>query len=199
MAGLAIIIYAHHVETPLARGWHTAQILARDQADFALFVAVDGHFGGLDVARNASPHFDKREDVLVPADQINFATPPRSPEIGLHYHVTQGTQIEISIFFFAPAGMQVRGTLIGRQSLDRKPVEGSLAPWHASFAQEAFVESRGPAFVGDVTTVTTRQPSTRFPSKDTTAECAKKDPKDAKKIKPLPKLCFPSLGDSITL
>src|SRR6267378_6513023 len=66
------VVYGQHVEAPLARGWHLAQEVARDQPEFALFVAIHGGFGGLYVTRGAGFHLNKTQRVFVPSDQIQF-------------------------------------------------------------------------------------------------------------------------------
>jgi hypothetical protein len=38
-----------------------------------LFVEIYGGFGGFVIMRSSGYHFDKTQDILIPADQIQFA------------------------------------------------------------------------------------------------------------------------------
>ena len=72
----AVIVYGEPVEPPLARNWYQAQEVAGDHRELLLFMTIYG-FGGLDVMRRPSFHFDKTQDVPIPADKIEFAASMR--------------------------------------------------------------------------------------------------------------------------
>ena len=69
----AVIVYGEHVEPPLARIWHQAQQVAGDHRELLLFMTIYGGFGRLEVRRRPSFHFDKTQDVPIPAGKIEFA------------------------------------------------------------------------------------------------------------------------------
>ena len=73
----AVIVYGEHVEPPLARSWHQAQEVAGDHRELLLLMTIYGGFGRLDVMRRPSFHFDKTQDVPIPADKIEFAASMR--------------------------------------------------------------------------------------------------------------------------
>src|SRR5579862_8866562 len=105
LAGFRLfIVYADHIESPLARRWKAAEILARDQFDLPALVAVDGGCSGLHIARGARLHLDKTEHIVVPSDQINFPAAAGRAEIARDHGIAEFSQMKVSRFFAAASG-----------------------------------------------------------------------------------------------
>jgi hypothetical protein len=69
----AVIVYGEHVEPPLGRRWQQAREVAGDHRELLLLMTIHGGFRRLDVRRRPNFHFDKTQDVPIPADKIEFA------------------------------------------------------------------------------------------------------------------------------
>jgi len=67
------MIHGNHIEAPLARKCHVAQVIPGDSRKCALFVAIHGCFGGLYVSSGARFYFDEAQYVFVPAYEVDLA------------------------------------------------------------------------------------------------------------------------------
>src|SRR5579864_6051737 len=119
------IVYAHDIESPLARRWRVSQIFAGHGGDFPPLMPVDGGFGRLHIVGAASLNFNETKYIVVPADQINLSPALRRAKILRHHRVPQLPQMKVGVFFAALPGLLVRGPLVGRQRVLYEPVEGS--------------------------------------------------------------------------
>ena len=89
-----------------------AQILAANGKEFLAFLPVNRGFGGLYVVSGASLDLDEAQDVLMPANEIDFAVTVRRTKIAGHHRVPAPSKIEVSVFLTTPAGAQVVRTLL---------------------------------------------------------------------------------------
>ena len=78
------------------------QIFPRHGDKFAFLVQINRRFRRLYVVCRAGFDLDKTQHILIPANQINFAPPPRRTEIARHHDVPKLAQIKVGIFFAAP-------------------------------------------------------------------------------------------------
>ena len=72
--------------------------------------------------RRPSFHLDKTQDVLVPADKIEFAAMIGGAVVARNDGVAPPAQIKISVFLAASAGTLVRGHVFGRKRSCCQPV-----------------------------------------------------------------------------
>ena len=101
------------------------QIFATNGEEFPAFLPVDCGFGGLYVVSGAGLDLDEAQDVVIPANQIDFAATVRRTEIAGHHRVFTPSKIEVSVFLTTPAGAQVARTLLGWQGSARNPVKNA--------------------------------------------------------------------------
>jgi hypothetical protein len=85
-------------------------------------MTIYGGFGGLDVMRRPSFHFDKTEDVSLPPDKIEFAAMMWRAVVARDNGVTSPAQVEVSVFLAAPPGTLVRGHILRRKRAGCQPV-----------------------------------------------------------------------------
>ncbi len=124
LAGLRLkIVYADHVESPLARRWKTPQVLPCDCRNQPALVAVHCRLAGFDIARGSRLNFHKTKDVLVPPDQIDFSPAAWRAEIPCHHGVTQPPQVEICRPLPPSPGAGVFRNFVFRQSPLSQPVQ----------------------------------------------------------------------------
>lgn len=120
-----LVVDRDQVEAPL-RGFRKLprrqcpQIIAYDDTQVVALFAIHGGFGWFDVMRGARLDLDEAEHVLVPSDEINFAAMPRRAVVARDHHVTFAPEIEVRIFFSAPADGEVGGA---RVTLTWKAIE----------------------------------------------------------------------------
>ena len=100
-----------------------AQVFAGDGEQFAALLPVHCGFGGLHVVGGAGLDLDETQDVLVPANQVDFAATVGRTKIARDHGVSVSSKIEVGGFFTAPAGTQVLRAIVGRQGAARDPVE----------------------------------------------------------------------------
>jgi len=124
LAGLGcFVVYADHIETPLARRWEAAQIFPHDSRYLAPLVPVDGRDPGLYVQSGSRLHLHKAEDIVFPSDEIDFSPAARRAVISRHHGVAQLPQMKVRRFFSALAGAMMRGQFLGRQRACGQPVQ----------------------------------------------------------------------------
>jgi len=100
-----------------------AQVFPGDGRKFTALVPINRGFGGLHIAGSAGLDFDKTQDVLVPADQVDFAAPVGRAKIPGNHHISQLPQMEIGVFLASAAGAEVFIDVFRRQSAPGDPVE----------------------------------------------------------------------------
>jgi len=83
-----LIIYADHVETPLARLGDMTQIVPRHRSQLSLLPAIHGGFRGFDVMRGSCFDFYKTEDIVVPPDQVDFSPATRGAIVACDNYLT---------------------------------------------------------------------------------------------------------------
>ncbi len=88
-------------------------------------MAVHSRLGSLDIARCSSLNFNKTKNIGVPADQVDFSPLPRRAVVAGHDDVTQPAEMEVSVFFTAPAGALMLRLPVRRQSVLRQPVKAA--------------------------------------------------------------------------
>jgi len=93
-----------------------AHEVTRDQHQVRAFRPIHGCFGGFDVARRASFHFDDAQSIAVPADQVDFPSMLRRAEVAGDDGVTAPAKIEICFFLASPASSQVGGCLLRQEA-----------------------------------------------------------------------------------
>ena len=120
---MTLIVYAYNIESPLARWWKPPQVLPRHLRNFAPFVPVHRGLRGLYVARRPSLNFNETKNIRFPADQVNFSPATRRPEIALHHHISQLSQVEVCVFFPVRTGALVPGPRISREHPPRNPIQ----------------------------------------------------------------------------
>ena len=118
-----VIVYGKHIEAPLARMWHVAHKFAGNQKQFLLFGAVNGGFGGFDIAGGARLDLDETKNIFLPANQVEFAAMIRGAVVAGNDHVSVAAKIEISILFATPSYLLMSGRGIRRERANREPVE----------------------------------------------------------------------------
>src|SRR5580692_2878046 len=117
------IVYADHIESPLARKWKAPQILAHHRGDLAALVTVDCRFAGFYITSGPRLHLDKAENIVFPSDEVDFSPAARRTKISRHHCVAQPAEIKVSRFLAAPASAQVGRAVFCRQSMLRQPIE----------------------------------------------------------------------------
>src|SRR6185312_291665 len=120
-----LIIYAEHIEAPLARRWQVAQVLARHIVKLSLLVGIHGGFGGLYVVRGAGFYFNEAEDVFVPGDEINFAAAVRRAKISRDHDIAEAAEIKVSGLFTGASGALMGRNVFRGESFGGEPVEGA--------------------------------------------------------------------------
>jgi hypothetical protein len=108
MSGLRLIeVYAYNVEPPLAQRWKAAQVLTGDRRDLAALVAVNGCLRSLHVVRSPRLNLYKTKNILLPANQVNFAGTLRRAEVARYDDVPQFPEMEVGFFFAMLANVLV--------------------------------------------------------------------------------------------
>src|SRR5580700_1986181 len=118
-----VIVYADHVESPLARKWKAPQILAYHCGDLAALMTVDCSFAGFYVTRGPRLHLDKAENIVFPSDEVDFSPAARRTKISRHHRVTQPAKMKVRRFLAVPASPQVGRAVSCRQSMFRQPIQ----------------------------------------------------------------------------
>jgi hypothetical protein len=85
-------------------------------------MTIYGGFGRLDVMRRPSFHFDKTQDVPIPADKIEFAAIMRGAVVAGDDRIAPPAQVKIRVSFAAPAGTLLRGHVLRRERSCCQPV-----------------------------------------------------------------------------
>jgi hypothetical protein len=116
------IVYAYDIESPLARGRKPPQVLPRHLRNLAPFVPVHRRLRGLYIARGPSLNFNETKNISVPANQVDLPAATRRPEIALHHHISQLSQVEVCVFFPVRTGALVPGPRISREHPPRNPI-----------------------------------------------------------------------------
>src|SRR5208282_174404 len=109
------IVYAYNIEPPLARWWQVTQVLARHFRHFPALVPVHRRLRGLHVDRGPSLNLYKTNDIVIPADQVDFSPAARRAKVARHHHVSQLPQMEVSVFLAPRSNLLVPGPDIPRQ------------------------------------------------------------------------------------
>jgi hypothetical protein len=122
LAGLRSIIYGNDVETPLARKCHMPQVIACDSGQCPLLVAIHGRFGWLDIASGARLDLDETQHILVPANEVDFSSVMRRPEISRHHYVSTTAQVKVRIFFASLTGALMLRALVRGKGAFRQPI-----------------------------------------------------------------------------
>jgi hypothetical protein len=130
----AYIVYAYNIESPLARWWQLAPVFACDFGHFAPLVPVDRRYSGFHIVGCARLNFNKAKDIAVPPDQVDLAPAARGAKVARYHNVTAAPQVEVSVFFAAPAYMQVSRRHSGGEHTLRNPIQA---------ADERFCDSGG--------------------------------------------------------
>src|SRR6185312_14070757 len=107
LAGGVIVVHADDFEAPRAGRRQMTQVFTGDCDKFPALIPINGGFGGLHVASGAGLDFDKAEDVLVPADQVDFAAPVGRAKVPGNHGVAVSPEIEVGVLFASPAGAEV--------------------------------------------------------------------------------------------
>jgi hypothetical protein len=118
-----LVVYADHIETPLARRWEAPQVFSDHSCYLLPLMPVHGGFSGLHIARASRLNLDKAKDVFLPTDQINFSPAARRPEVSRYHGVAELPEMEVSRLFAAPTGEVMGSNLLRRQGVLRQPVQ----------------------------------------------------------------------------
>jgi hypothetical protein len=86
-------------------------------------MAVNGGFAGLYVTGGARLHLDEAENVVFPADQVDFSMAARRAEVARDHGVTQPPQMKVGGLFAAASGAVVWGGFGWREGAGGQPVE----------------------------------------------------------------------------
>ncbi len=62
------VVYAHDIESPLARGWQLPKVFAYDPRHFPSLVAIHSGFGGLHFMRRSSFNLHKTKHIMFPSN-----------------------------------------------------------------------------------------------------------------------------------
>src|SRR5208337_3729653 len=130
MAVSVLIVYGEHVKPPLARRGHLPQEIAGNQRKLSLFIAIYGGFRGLRITLAASLHFNKTQDVPIPAGQIEFAAMMRRAVVARDDHVAATAQVKISVFLRDGLCAGAQGCLLARAL--SPPANQARGVWLAS-------------------------------------------------------------------
>jgi len=120
-----LVVYADHIEAPLARRWKPAQIIPRDCGDLPALVPVHRGFSRLHVACAARLHFNEAQNIFFPSDQIDLSAAAGRSEISRDHGISHVSQVEVGGFFAFASHTLVGGSVIGRQSMSCQPVENA--------------------------------------------------------------------------
>jgi hypothetical protein len=117
------IVYAHDIESPLARWWEPPQVLSCHLRYFAPFVPVYRRLSGLYVARGPRLNFNKAKNICVPANQVDLAAAARRAEVSRHHRVSQLPQMEVRRFFAARASLLMPRPRVRREHVQPHPIQ----------------------------------------------------------------------------
>src|SRR5690349_18644670 len=120
---MMIIVHGEHVETPLARRWHAAEIFASHVSEFSPLFRANGRFSRFYIACGSGLHFDKTQDTFVPTADSNLSMTARRTIVASHHHVPELAQIKVGIFFAPSAGFLMLGCGIGSKNLCSDAIE----------------------------------------------------------------------------
>jgi hypothetical protein len=117
------IVYADHIEPPLARRWKSPKVISHHGGHQTPLVPIDSCFPGLHIARGSRLDFHEAKNIVVPSDQVNLSPGARRAKVSRHHGVAQFPQMKVSRLFPAPPSAMMRRNLLRRQSMLRQPVE----------------------------------------------------------------------------
>lgn len=123
LAVTVVIVYGNHIEAPLARTCDMAGKFTGDQSQFLLFGTVHSRFGRFYIASGSGFHFDKAEDVALPAHQIEFSAMVRRTIVASDDDVALAPEIEVGLFLAAAASALVGRSGVGGKGVTGEPVE----------------------------------------------------------------------------
>jgi len=103
-----------------------SQVIPNDDAKVVSLLAIHSRGSGFHVTRSSRLHFNKAEDIVVPANQINFTMMPRRTVIACDHAVSAMAQVEISVFLTAFSGAEM-GRSLRINLLRRDPIQQAKA------------------------------------------------------------------------
>src|SRR5471030_2995528 len=113
-AGLQI--HTYDVEAVWWISSYLAKKFTRYPGKIFLLIRIDGGFSGLYRSRGAGFDLNETEGFAIPTDKIKLTTAPRTAIVSRHHHITQISQIKVSLFFATAAGQQMIRTLVPAQN-----------------------------------------------------------------------------------
>src|ERR1700691_4574809 len=108
------IVYADHIETPLARRWNSPKVTPHPPPHQSPLVPVDSRFPGLYIACGARLNFHEAKNIRVPSDQVKLSPAARRAEVSRHHGVSQLAQMKVSRLFSPPPGAMMCRNLFRR-------------------------------------------------------------------------------------
>jgi hypothetical protein len=88
-------------------------------------MAVHCRLGSLHVNGCSGLNLNKTNNIVVPADQVDFSPLPRRAVVPGHDDVTQPAEMEVSVFLAAPASALMLRLPVRGQSVLRQPVKAA--------------------------------------------------------------------------
>src|SRR5579859_3422215 len=70
------IVYAHNIESPLARGWQPPHILSSYGGHLSSLMTVYCRLRSLHLQRCTGLNFNETKNISIPTDQVDLAAPP---------------------------------------------------------------------------------------------------------------------------
>lgn len=119
-----VIVYAHDVEPPLARGWKPPQIVARHLRHFPSLVPIHRRFGALHIPRRPRLNLYKTKHIFLPSDQVDLSTMAWRPKVARYDHIAFLSQMEVRILLAPHPHSQMSRPATWRKHPVCKPVQG---------------------------------------------------------------------------
>ncbi len=101
------VVYADHIEPPLARWWKPFQVFPCDLRHLTALMPVHRRLRGLHVARGSRLNFNEAQNICLPADQVDLPSATRRPKIARHHRIAQLPQVKVRVFLPTRAGALV--------------------------------------------------------------------------------------------
>ena len=99
------------------------QVIPRDLGDFASFVTIDSGLRGLYIAGCSRLNLNKTKDIVVPSDEVDFATVAGSTVVSGDNEVAEFPQMEVGVFLPPAAGSLVLWFLVTGEGVRCDPIE----------------------------------------------------------------------------
>src|SRR5271169_6185567 len=117
------IVYAHNIESPLARWWKPPEVLSCHRGHLAPFVPVHRRLWSLHIARGPRLNFNETKHIRIPSDQVDFPAAARRTKIARHHLIPQLSQMEVRVLLPMRAGPLMPRPRVSRKHPPRNPIQ----------------------------------------------------------------------------